>query len=73
MKAYKRTIYWFNTIDACGAVAVDQDGYVYSHDTAPIFRWMGKKGRKFVDSKNYLRSKNKLLNCKKIAVDVDPF
>ena len=73
MKKYKRTIYWFNTVDACGAVAVDQDGKVYSHDTAPIFRWMAKGDRRFVDLKNYLRTKNKLLNCKKIAVDEDPF
>ncbi len=73
MKKYKRTIYWFNTTDACGAVAVDQDGKVYPYDTAPIFRWMAKSGKRFVDLKNYLRTKNKLLNCKKIAVDEDPF
>lgn len=73
MKKYKRTIYWFNTVDGCGAVAVDQDGKVCPYDTAPIFRWMAKSGRRFVDTKNYLRTKNKLLNCKKIAVDEDPF
>jgi hypothetical protein len=73
MKTYKRTIYWFNTVNGCGAVAVDQDGYVFSHDTAPIFRWMSKDGKKFVDIKKYLRTKNKLLNCKRIAVEIDPF
>ena len=72
-KLYKRNIYWFNTFDFCGAVAVDQDGFVYPLDTAPCFRWMAKSGKKFVDLKYYLRTKNKLLNCKKIAVDEDPF
>ncbi len=71
MKTYKRTIYWFNTVDGCGAVAVDQDGKVYHWDTAPIFRWMS--GKKFVAVKNYLRTKNKVLNCKRIDQEVDPF
>ena len=73
MKVYKRTIYWFNTVDACGAVAVDQDGKVYPLDTAPIFRWMAKSDKRFVDIKNYLRTKNKLISCKKIDVEIDPF
>ena len=73
MKKYKRNIYWFNTSDFCGAVAVDQSGYVYTLDTAPCFRWMARSGKRFVELKNYLRRKNKLINCKRIAVDEDPF
>jgi hypothetical protein len=70
-KIYKRTIYWFNTTYGCGAVAVDQDGYIFEYDTAPFFRrWSGQK---FSDMKNYYRTKNKLLNCKKIDVEEDPF
>jgi hypothetical protein len=70
-KVYKRNIYWFNTTYACGAVAVDQDGFVYSYDTAPIFRWMS--GKKFSMIMKQLKAKNKLWNCKKIDVDIDPF
>jgi len=70
-KIYKRRIYWFSTIKACGAVAVDQNGFVYNLDTAPIFRWM--VGKKFVVMKNFLRSKNQFIGCKKIGEEVDPF
>jgi hypothetical protein len=72
-KVYKRNIYWLNTIDACGAVAVDQDGYVFEYDTAPVFRWMARKKIKFSKVLSDLRTKNKLLNCKKIDVEEDPF
>ena len=73
MKTYKRTIYWFNCKYGCGAVAVDQDGYVYQFDTAPIFRWMANSKQKFRDIKNNMAKGNKLYNCKKIAVEEDPF
>lgn len=73
MKTYQRNIYWFNTVDACGAVAVDQDGYVYPLDTAPVFRWMAKSNKRFVDIQKYLRTKNKLIMCKRIDRDIDPF
>lgn len=70
-KVYKRRIFWFDTSFGCGALAVDQDGRIYEYDTAPIYRWM--VGKKYVDMKNYLLKQNKLLNCKKIAVEEDPF
>ena len=73
MKKYRRKIYWFNTKYGCGAVAVDQDGYVYEYDTAPLYRWMAKSGKKFIELKNNLLRGNKLYNCKKIAVEEDPF
>jgi hypothetical protein len=73
MKKYKRIIYWFNTTYGCGAVAVDQDDFVFEYDTAPIYRWMARSGKKFKNIMDDLRTKNKLLNCKKIDVEEDPF
>lgn len=73
MTVYKRTIYWLNTKSACGALAVDQDGYVYEHDTAPCYRWAAKRKMKFRDLKNFLLKKGTLLNLKKIDVDIDLF
>jgi hypothetical protein len=72
-KVYKRTIYWFNATDGCGAIAVDQDGFIYELDTAPKFRWMARKKLKFSKVLSDYRTKNKLLNCKKIDVEEDPF
>ena len=71
MKNYKRTIYWVNTNKFCGAIAVDQDGAVFKYDTAPCYRWM--HGKKWVDMLHYLKRKRYLLNCKKLAVEEDPF
>jgi hypothetical protein len=70
---YKRTIYWVNTKDACGAVAVDQDGMVYELDTAPIYRWAARKKMTFQTFRKILLKKGVLLNVKKIGVDIDPF
>ena len=70
-KVYKRRIYWFSTIKATGAVAVDQDGLVYKWDTAPIFRWMS--GKRFVEIKKSLQRRNQLISCKLIDTEVDPF
>jgi len=70
-KIYKRRTYWFNTTYACGAVTVDQDGFVCKIDTAPIYYWM--VGKKFVEVKKSLQKQNKLLGCKKLKVEVDPF
>jgi len=68
---YKRRIYWFNTTQACGAVAVDQDGLVYGLDTAPYFRyWSGKR---FQDMKYFFTKKNVYIGCKTIDVEEDPF
>ena len=72
-KVYKRTIYWLNTNKCCGAVAVDQDGYIYFLDTAPCFRWMAEKHMTFRKALDFLRSKNYLWGCRKITEDVDPF
>ena len=72
-KIYKRRIYWLYTNSGCGAVAVDQDGYIYEYDTAPVFRWMSRKKMKFTEVMRFLRSKNAILGCKKIAEDIDPF
>jgi hypothetical protein len=73
LKTYKRTIYWFNTSYGCGAVGVDQDGYVYEYDTAPLYRWMVKSRQKFFEIKKNLLKRNKLYNCKRIAIEKDPF
>jgi hypothetical protein len=72
-KIYKRTIYWLNTNRGCGSVAVDQDGYVYKYDTAPIFSWMWKKEMKFQNVMKFLKGKNAVWGCKKIDEDIDPF
>ena len=73
MKVYKRSIYWVNTQKYCGAVAKDQDGYVYMYDTAPCYRWAAKRKMKFSDLINYYKRKNWLINCKKLEDDVDQF
>ena len=70
-KEYRRTIYWVNTKKSCGAIAVDQDGFVYKYDTAPCYRWMS--GKKFNKMLSYLKYKKYLISCKKITKDVDPF
>jgi len=70
---YKRTIYWVNTKKYCGAVAKDQDGYVYELDTAPCYRWAAKKKMKFSQLMDYYKRKNWLINCKKLDVEIDPF
>ena len=71
MQKHRRRIYWVNTTKACGAVAVDQNGLVYKHDTAPYFRWWS--GKRFVEMKKFLQKKNQFIGCKKIAVEEDPF
>ncbi len=71
MKIYKRTIYWVNTTRFCGAIAVDQDGAVYKHDTAPCFRWMS--GKKWSQMLQYLKRNKQLMNCKILTVEEDPF
>ena len=68
---YKRNIYWVNTKKFCGSIAVDQDGLVYKLDTAPCYRWMS--GKKFREMLSYLKSKNYLINCRKIGNNIDPF
>jgi len=73
MRVYKRTIYWFNTSYGCGAVGVDQSGYVSKYDTAPIYRWMADTKQRFTDIKKNLTKANKVYNCKKIATEIDPF
>ena len=70
-KIYKRTIYWVNTKKLCGAIAVDQDGFVYKYDTAPCYRWMSRK--KFRDMLSYLKHKKYLISCKQLEKDIDPF
>lgn len=72
-KVYKRTIYWLNTKKFCGAVAVDQDGYIFALDTAPCYRWMSKKKMRFNEVMRFLKSKNEVISCKKICEDIDPF
>jgi len=72
-KIYKRTIYQVTTKKFCGAVAVDQDRYVYLYDTAPCFQWAAKKKMGFSDFLSFLKRKNDLINCKKIEEDIDPF
>lgn len=73
MVVYKRTIYFLNTIKYCGAVAKDQDGFVYEFDTAPCYRWAAKKGMRFSELISYYKYKRWLINCKKIGEDIDPF
>ena len=70
---YKRTIYWLNTKTSCGALAVDQDGYIYEYDTAPCYQWAAKKKMKFQDLRRFLQKKGVLLNLKKLDVEIDPF
>lgn len=70
---YKRTIYWINTQKYCGAVAKDQDGNICEYDTAPCYRWAAKRNMKFQQLLKYYRSKNWLIDCKKIDEDIDPF
>ena len=70
---YKRTIYWLNTQKYCGAVAKDQDGFVYEFDTAPCYKWAAKRNMKLSDLLIYYRHKNWLLSCQKIDVEIDPF
>jgi hypothetical protein len=70
-KEYRRTIYWVNTKKLCGAVAVDQDGFVFKWDTAPCYRWMS--GKKFTKMLNILKYKKALLSCKQLDKEVDPF
>lgn len=73
MSDYKRTIYWVNTIKFCGAIAKDQDGDIFIYDTAPCFRWAAKKKMKFDQLIQYYKKKRWLINCKKIAVEIDEF
>lgn len=70
-KEYRRTIYWVNTTKLCGAIAVDQDGFVFKWDTAPCYRWMS--GKKFSKMLNHLKYKKYLISCKQLGKDVDPF
>jgi hypothetical protein len=63
---YKRTIYWLNTKECCGALGVDQNGYIYECDTAPCYRWAAKKKMRFQDLRKFLQKKGKLLNLKKL-------
>jgi len=72
-RVYKRTIYWLNTKKFCGAVAVDQDGYISEWDTAPCYRWMSKKKMRFSEVMRFLNSKKEVISCKKISEDIDPF
>jgi len=71
-KIYKRTIYWVSTRRACGALAIDQDGYLYELDTCPYYKKMFK-GKRFSEIMTYLKSKNYLISCKELGNDVDPF
>lgn len=72
-KIYKRTIYQVTTTKVCGAVAVDQDRFIYMYDTAPCFRWAAKRKMKFQDFINFLKKKKDLLSCKRIDEEIDPF
>ena len=72
-KVYKRTIYWIKTKKFCGAVAVDQDGYISEWDTAPCYRWMSKKKMTFSEVMKFLKSKKDVISCKKISEEIDPF
>ena len=72
-KVYKRTIYWLNTKKFCGALAIDQDGYVYEHDTAPCYRWMAKKSLRLSEIMIYLKNKKQIISMKKLTVEEDPF
>jgi len=66
MKTYHRTIYWLNTTYACGALAVDQDGYIYEYDTAPVYRWMAKKKMRLSEVMTLLKNKKQIISVKKI-------
>jgi hypothetical protein len=72
-KAYKRTIYWLNTTYGCGALAVDQDGYIYEYDTAPVYRWMSRKKMRLSEAMSYLKNKKQMISMKKLDVEEDPF
>lgn len=69
---YKRTIYWLNTTFGCGAVAVDQDGFVYKWDTCPLYNKVFKDD-KFWRKLDQLKRTKKMIGMKKIAVEIDPF
>ncbi|MHA1872633.1 MAG: hypothetical protein ACTSVB_00855 [Candidatus Heimdallarchaeaceae archaeon] len=72
-RIYKRTIYWLNTKKYCGAIAKDQNGDIYVYDTAPCYKWAAKRNMKFSQLLAYYRSKNWLISCQKIDVEIDPF
>ena len=72
MKIYKRTVYWVDTKTACGALAIDQDGYLYELDTCPYFK-KAFKGKRFSEIMMHLKSRKNLLNCKELRTEIDPF
>jgi len=70
---YKRTIYWLCTTKFCGALAIDQSGYVYMYDTAPCFRWMYKKKMLLPNIIRFFKNKNQMISLQKITEEEDPF
>jgi hypothetical protein len=72
-KIDKRTIYWLCTTKFCGALAIDQDGYVYKLDTAPCYRWMADKRMRLSDITNFLKNKKQMISLQKINDEIDAF
>jgi len=66
---YKNILYWVNTKYGCGGVRVGESGRI--NETCPLYRWM--EGKSFKEVISGLRYSKKLLNCKKVLEEYDPF
>lgn len=63
-------LYFFNTVKYCGGVEVDDCGNVVTENTAPCYKWAGKKNMSFLALKNYYFDKGVFLSAKKVSYEL---
>jgi hypothetical protein len=66
---YKNTLYYLDTKYGCGGVVVGQNGYI--NETCPLYKWMF--GKRFREVLRGLKVGNRLISCKKVLEEYDPF
>jgi hypothetical protein len=59
-------LYFFNTVKYCGGVEVDENGNVVTENTAPCYKWAGKKNMSYLALKNYYFDKGIFINSTKV-------
>jgi len=67
-------LYFFDTIKYCGGVAADDNGNIITEQTAPCYRWAGKRNLSVLSLKKYYMDNGAffsmtLLECDEIKED----
>jgi hypothetical protein len=62
-------VYFFDTVKYCGGVAADEEGNIITEETAPCYRWSGKRNMSVLSLKKYYLDKGTFFSMTKLKCD----